>query len=650
MMTILTNKISLVFSFLFLTNLLFSQGLMENELTTNQVLVSKYNELKSRSLLKTPSIADTLTVGALGILDDFSYDGPYPDTALWLDNYVFINRGFGKAPITLGVATFDGLTNTGMPYDFSAAATSSGQADYMTSKPINLSFTPADSIYLSFYYQPQGNGNAPEYTDSLVLQFRAPGATSNAFENVWATKGSTLASNDSSWKIVMIPITDTSYLKKGFQFRFKNYATLSCNCDHWNVDYVYLNRLRYKADTSFNDVSFVYNGTALIKSFQQMPWEQFRKSDLTDTIQNLLRYNKAGTGPTSQINISYGHEVKNYYTSTPLYSYVAPGSFNLLSYESTHTYTACDIPAGCRTGAKIDTSFIPYPLSGGIAYPLTGPSVFSIKHYISGGNLNPQNDTLTVYQSFFNSYAYDDGTAENSFGMSTLHAEMAEKFTTNRADSLQYIDIFFNPFLANTSVYTFNLKVWNDMGGVPGIAIYTSSSVLSPAYGGVFYNQFIRYKLDAPMYLTPGNYYFGFEQNTNQFLNIGVDKNTNTQDRIFYNVSGTWFTSPFVGSLMLHPVFGTYADFLAGVPDVAKKAATLSIYPNPATDELFIRSMDGMLSDKTTYSIMDMLGRTIAGTTLYANSIDISGLKEGIYFIQIKEGSEITTQKFIKAK
>ena len=638
-MRILIKKNSLIFVFLFLSNLLFSQGLVENELTTNQMLVSKYNELKLRSLVKSPSISDTLSLGALGILDDFSYEGPYPDTSLWMDNFVFINRGFAKSPITIGAATFDGLTYTGMPYDFTATATSSAAADYLTSKPINLSFLPSDSVYFSFYYQPQGNGNAPEYSDSLVLQFKAPGIT-NSFQNVWAKKGSTLATNDSSWTLVMIPITNSLFLQKGFQFRFKNYATLSGNTDHWNIDYVYLNKLRSKADTSFNDVSFVYNGTSLLKNYRQMPWEQFNSSDLTDTINNYLRYNKSGT--TSFINISYGHEIWNDFTSSLLDTYSSVGSFNLLSFETTHTYSACDIPAGCRSGAKIDTTVFPTNL--------TGPSRFTIKHYIGGVNLNPENDTLRVTHEFFNSYAYDDGTAENSFGLSTLHAQMAEKFTTNQPDSLQYIDIFFNPFLTNTSIYSFYLKVWSDGGGVPGSPIYTSSEALSPVYGGIVYNQFIRYKLDAPLYLTPGSYYFGFEQNTTEFLNIGVDKNSNTQDKIFYNVTGTWYSSPFVGSLMLHPVLGYQWEF-TGVHDIAAaKLNSLTIYPNPSTDEIFIKSADGNLSEKTSYTLIDMLGRTIVESTPYHHSIVISDLKEGVYFIQITEGSVLSTHKFIKTK
>ena len=644
MMKILTNKITLILFLSLLGNLMFSQGL--RELITNQVLVSKYKELKSRSLLKTPSISDTLTVGALGILDEFSYDGPYPDTALWLDNYVYINRGFGIAPPTIGVATFDGLDYTGMPYDWTALPTSSALADNLTSKPIDLRFLPSDSVYFSFFYQPQGNGNAPETNDSLVLQFKSPGDT-NAFQNVWAHEGEPV-SVDSSWTLVMIPITDTTYLKKGFQFRFKNYATLSANADHWNIDYVYLNKLRSKVDTSFSDVSYVYNGTPLLKNYTEMPWEQYRKSELRDSIYNQLRYDKAGL--TGLITTHYGHEITDDFAPSVLSTYSSgSGGFNLLTYETTHTYTACDVPAGCLSTVAIDTSVFPVILSA--------PALYTVKQYIStgGGNLNPQNDTLRMHQRFFQSYAYDDGTAENSFYLSDINDELAEKFVVNSPDSLQFIDIFFNPFISNASLYTFNLKVWSDISGHPGTsAIYASSSALSPAYGGVTYNQFIRYKLDAPLYLTPGTYYFGFEQNTDQQLNVGIDENTNTSYNIFYYISGsgTWFTAAaggFSGSLMLHPVFGKYWEF-TDVNDIAKKTTTLSVFPNPATDELFIRSADGMLSDKTTYSVMDLLGRTIIETTLYTHSIDISSLKDGIYFIRIKEGTEITTQKFIKAK
>ncbi|MDQ3047446.1 MAG: hypothetical protein M3R27_07860, partial [Bacteroidota bacterium] len=182
---------------LLISSVSFSQGLVETELSTNAVLVKKWNEIRSAGGLKVASVSDTLELGTLGILDDFSSDSPYPDSALWLDSSAYINRGYPYAPPTIGVATFDGISKTGYPYNFAASSTSSAVADLLTSKPINLEYTisPFDSIYFSFFYQPQGRGNAPELGDSLVVQFRAAGVSST-WKNVWAKRGSTLNLSD----------------------------------------------------------------------------------------------------------------------------------------------------------------------------------------------------------------------------------------------------------------------------------------------------------------------------------------------------------------------------------------------------------------------------------------------------------------------
>jgi hypothetical protein len=187
---------------------------------------------------------------------------------------------------------------------------------------------------------------------------------------------------------------------------------------------------------------------------------------------------------------------------------------------------------------------------------------------------------------------------------------------------------------------------------VPGTQLYSSAEAQSPMYDiSAASNRFIHYKLDAPLYLNPGTFYVGFEQNTDQFLNVGVDKNTNTQSKIFYNVSGTWLNPSYTGSLMMHPVFGSFADFV-GVEDEepAPKRNNVGVYPNPANDVLFIKRNDFSASEKINYSITDLLGRTVIENALYDQSIDISALQDGIYFIKITEGLNTSTTKFIKVK
>ncbi len=621
-MKISTYRTCFLLSFLFFSRLVFSQGLVENELTSNPVLISRYNA--AEGALRTPVVIDTLSLGVLGFIEDFSSGGPYPDTNLWIDDKVFINHTFAKCPITLGVATFEGLNNTGYPYDFVAGPTSSAIADYLTSKPINLNYPASDSLYFSFYCQPQGHGNAPEYLDSLVLQFKH---SVFGWKNVWAKKGSTLSSSDSTWDFVMIPITDTSYLKGDFQFRFFNRATLSGNTDHWSIDYVYLNRIRTKNDTAFEDVAFVYDTPSLLKNYSAMPWRQYNatemKTDYSTTIRNNHTVVKNGSFSYKMYDAS-GVQVNTTYSG---------GSANIDPFSVVGLY-----------------NYIPFtkPPLNFVIPTLTITDRYSIECILNTSpDKNRSNDTVRHVQDITNYFSYDDGTAENSFGLSTLNAQLAEKFTLTVSDSMRYVDIYFNPFLTNAAAYSFNLQVWGDGGSGPGPVLYSSASPATPAYSGVMHNQFIRYPLDAPLYLAAGNFYVGFKQNTNQFLNVGVDKNTNSQTKIYYNVSGAWNTSPFVGSLMLHPVFGSFYEF-TGIAEAAKEAEQDAlVYPNPAADRLYIQTDQIAVIN---YSVVDLLGKMVISESVYSDHIDISSLESGIYFIRLSTENKFSTHKFIKAK
>ena len=225
-----------------------------------------------------------------------------------------------------------------------------------------------------------------------------------------------------------------------------------------------------------------------------------------------------------------------------------------------------------------------------------------------------------------------------------LYVQMAEKFVLSVADTMQYVDIYFNPFVTNTSIYTFNLQVWNDAGGSPGIALYTGDTAENPAYGMYIHNQFIRYKLDAPLYLNPGTFYVGFTQNTNQFLNVGFDKNNNSQSKLFYNISGSWSPSPYVGSLMLHPVFGATSEF-TGIADSQVEAKNkVLVYPNPAKKEITVEMADvrGQRAEgKYIVRIKNSLGQEIFSAPFSSGrvgdglKINTAVFKKGICFVEI---------------
>ena len=132
----------------------------------------------NKQLQNKPSIANNQKIAVANIdlpfVDDFSGSGFYPDQTKWQDQKVYVNNTFCINPITIGVATFDGLDEFGNPYN-NSFSNAQGGCDTLTSQPINLYTKPlggnyglSDSIVLSFYYQKKGLGDAPEITDSLI--------------------------------------------------------------------------------------------------------------------------------------------------------------------------------------------------------------------------------------------------------------------------------------------------------------------------------------------------------------------------------------------------------------------------------------------------------------------------------------------------
>ncbi len=74
----------------------------------------------------------------------------------------------------------------------------------------------------------------------------------------------------------------------------------------------------------------------------------------------------------------------------------------------------------------------------------------------------------------------------------------------------------------------------------------------------------------------------------------------------------------------------------------------IKLYPNPASSVLFVEFSEATKNSR--YGIYDIYGKVIKQKEISAKrvtAIDISGLKQGIYFLQIKTNSATVTKKFI---
>ncbi len=76
------------------------------------------------------------------------------------------------------------------------------------------------------------------------------------------------------------------------------------------------------------------------------------------------------------------------------------------------------------------------------------------------------------------------------------------------------------------------------------------------------------------------------------------------------------------------------------------KADNLFVYPNPASDMLYFDTTGDILLNKV--EIYDTIGKRILSSQVNNNSVDISQLNSGVYFVKIYSGESQITKKIIK--
>jgi hypothetical protein len=581
-------------------------------LQTNPVLLNKAD----RSVQYKGTAADTIE---LPFFDDFSEHSFTPAEKWWSDNYAFINNTYSDQQITVGMATLDALDSSGKLYE--TASSEGFEADHLTSRPLNLNFPSSNNIWLSFYYQPGGLGDEPESNDSLTLQFYAPGEA--RWYSVWETPGKAVE----KFKSVIIRIENPRYLKKGFKFRFVNWASLSTsfnepsmigNCDHWNIDYVYLDRNRNAADTAIADVAFRTPLRSILKTHEAMPWKQFRQVYLQEMGSYIPIHYRNNDMITR--NVTRNFEIRDMFINTVSHSFSA-GATNI------DPFTNVDYNAGLIYTFNNNNS---------------DSALFKITCYLKTDDFDPkENDTITYNQVFSNYFAFDDGSSEGGYGINgqgSRNAMVAYRFKSYLQDTIRAISICFNDSYLNTNQRAFDLMIWDDNNGLPGNIIYSFENVLVEP--GDEINGFHTYVLPDGVAVS-GEFYAGWKQRSETFLNAGFDVNTPHRSRQFYWLNGVWLQSQKEGSIMIRPVVGAPLKTTSSDDANPVIAKTYRMWPNPASDYINLDCDDLALSGSAYVTIIDFQGKEFMKVP-YSERIDISSLKPGMYTVITLSGKRRT--------
>jgi hypothetical protein len=570
------------------------------------------------------------TVLSLPFFEDFTNYNVIPDTSKWEDREVYINNTMCYQPISRGVATFDGLSQYGVPYD-TMSATTLRYADSLTSKPIDLSLNaPADSIYLSFFYQPQGNGFVPDTQDSLMLFFRIKGSAGN-WVQVWADSGSALK----PFTQVTIPVADTNFFHSSFQFRFVNKVAIGPSDNVWNVDYIRMATGRNINDTLVNDVAFTQTPTFLLNDYDYMPYRQYLASPAAERA-TTLQSNVHNNYNSLQNIAGFGYTAQELVSSSALSSATAASS-------------------SIAASGDLPINFPSYTAT----VPIVGTYdkvVFQNKFYLQslGASDNRINDTIVCNQVFDNYLAYDDGTAEMSYFLNlfpTLAGKIAIEHHLNQPDTLRGMAIYFGRQVPLATYKYFSIVVYRSIayaGGKDSV-LYQMDNLI-PGYADTV-NNFWVYKFDKPVPLPAGTFYIGTIQpalSGSDSLYIGLDRNRVGGNHAYYSVLNVWQSSLVSGALMMRPLLGQ-PIIGTSLKEIGLPQSSFELYPNPASESIQLQLAQ---NDRTAqYEICDLQGRILqtqqmeTGTT----KIDITALPVGIYMVKILSGEwHYSVQKFIK--
>lgn len=658
----------------------------------------------AKSVSEDKASRNVKTTLTLPFFDDFTKSDVAADAAKWISSSVLVNSGFPKYPTNYNAATFDVLDATGKVY--SHASSSPFVADSLISNPISLKdFTPADSLYLSFYYQPQGKGEAPDAADSLVLMF---GYVVDTFKIEYDSiligdmlsymqvdtifKGDILYHDiNSHCNLDMFALSENQYTIAD------SMQSVAVPCDTvfysefvwnhiWSAEGMTLDSFLIANDGNYfkrvmipvKDEKYFKNDIMLLfYNYATMPSAMYPndRSNVDNWNVDFVYFDKNRSyDDTTYPMISFSEKspslLKRYhsmpyrqYKSNPTVAMASNYYMYMMNLDSVGAKVqySCNIE-NLTTGWTYDYNGEPFDIS---PYSTKGMYVDSIRlknflfdmvdkldttsylitHVISVDYeySNVTGDTLYGIQTFHDYYAYDDGTPERGYGVVPDDSYFATQYVISSPDTLCGVQLLFNRTHNDANYDFFDIVVWSDNNGKPGNEVYRLSNQ-RPVWDDEEIYRFAYYPFDKILKVN-GTVYVGIMQHSRESINIGFDMSKDNSQYNFFESGDGWENSNMPGSLMIRPVLG--GDYIIEESDNAGKNR-LGLYPVPSKDEVNISELPSDSCEEIV--IFDMTGRVVKR---FYNEVklDVSDLSNGLYMIRVvtEEGKSFT-EKFLIAK
>ena len=560
-----------------------------------------------------------LTPISLPFWDDFSTSTGVLDTTWWIPGstvQVLARPGNGILPPTLNVVTFDGVDAMGDPY---SPTDTDGPTDSLVSQPIRLTEVPIslrETVYLSFFFQVKGLGNQPEPEDSLHLYFKK---SDSSWQKMWPLTGDNIPLDPTIFteKIIKVP-NNADFFHDGFQFKFQAIGRQSGWFDNWNIDYIYMDKRRNANDDSYLDRAFTDLPSSILSGFTAIPFNDF----IIDSDPSVY-LTQSSTWIKNLENdlqpVEYTAVIIDTLNNVALDTIADLVGLNLFARDVREAIS--NVPDANAFDLNADSLFLE------IKYSVNSGDKNLIDSIYNAGadtafytNINLRvNDTVSSYITIHDYYAYDDGSAEFGAGINQKDGRIAYQFITKNTQFINRVDIYFPNISRNQFGSPMEIYILKEL--VDFNQPFLGFVVGAVQHNGI--NQFITYNFNTSI-AVQDTFYVAFRNLANDGLwtAIGLDKNTDSGDKIYSSVDGSWVHNTSIqGSLMIRPYF---IDEL--VTSIENKPKRLKVYPNPATNRLNIEG------DYDKLYVLDIAGRPI-DYEVYAE-----GYRKQLYFANRNKG------------
>ena len=534
---------------------------------------------------------------------------------------------------------------------YSDQVLSNGFRDSLTSQPIKLNDVVAgerSTVYLSFFYQWYGNGEPPDPNDYMQLEFKND---QGVWENVMTVRTTPSLQADAFYD-TLIQVNGDRFFHGTFQFRFKNYGRLSGPYDTWHLDYIYLNKNRTATDRYLPDRAIITTLTNLFNDYRAIPYDHFLTSSTisqpTFDVFNVKNDTSTLSYSTQGTFIHYKDSVASppYVVDTLGGAGTSPidGATGIIYQRERKTVTLEHVP-DVNDDAQFNKDADSVAVS--LKVQLFTGDTFNPKTGAFANDYDPakylpldfrSNDTIRADFMLGDYYAYDDGFADYTVGLTAFgnRAAILFEMLTADPDTLVGFDIYYPDYGVPNNL-TVDFTIYNDVDGAPGTVLYTLPSYTIAKNG---LNKFKKIRL-GEQFLVQGKFYIGWKAPVGGTFKVGLDTNNDSGSKLFVNTNGSWVqNTDIMGSVMIRPVFGI-GDIVTGIPE---EKILAQIYPNPNQGDFFVPSSFEIVQVNT------VTGKSIPFTTQDQGEnqqVRLGTSSPGLYVIRLLKDGKLFSSKIV---